>query len=149
MWVRVWNCVSVLRRSLGVSCADDLRIVPGVSFRVKILCSLMYTETFALRIELASGSDVTGSEDGVSGLWWVKVDINGQGDVSGQRSRAMDRVRFSESCGVRVLIRLDCRFLSKVRATVQFSCRITVRQGWYSWWSWRIRPQVCARVRVM
>ena len=52
-----------------MSGADTLHIGPGISFRVKILCSLMYTETFALWIELPSESDVTGSEDGGSGLW--------------------------------------------------------------------------------
>ena len=35
-----------------------LRIGPGISFRVKIFCSLGYTETFALQIELASEFDV-------------------------------------------------------------------------------------------
>ena len=59
----------MLRRSLGVSDADTLRIGPGISFRDKILCSLWYTETFALWIVLASGSDVTGAQGGGSGLW--------------------------------------------------------------------------------
>ena len=57
----------MLRRSLGVSDADALLIGPGISFGVKILSSLCYTETFALWIELASGSDVTGSA-----RWWVR-----------------------------------------------------------------------------
>ena len=48
----------MLRISLGVSVADALRIGPGISFRVKIFCSLWYTETFALQIVLASESDV-------------------------------------------------------------------------------------------
>ena len=48
----------MLRNSLRVSVADSLRIGPGISFRVKIFCSLGYTETFALQIELASESDV-------------------------------------------------------------------------------------------
>ena len=52
--------VSMLRRSLGVPDADALRIGPGISFRGKIFCYLCYTETFALWIDLASGSDVTG-----------------------------------------------------------------------------------------
>ena len=54
----------MLRKS---SVADALRIGPGISFRVKIFCSLWYTETFALWIELDSGSDVTGSE-----RWWIR-----------------------------------------------------------------------------
>ena len=57
----------MLRRSLGVSDADALHIGPGISFRVKILSSLWYTETFSLWIELASGSDVTGSA-----RWWIR-----------------------------------------------------------------------------
>ena len=32
-------------------------------------CALWYTETYTLWIELASGSDVTGSANGGSGLW--------------------------------------------------------------------------------
>ena len=48
----------MLRRSLGVSDAEALHIGPGISFRSKILCSLCYRATFALWIELASGSDV-------------------------------------------------------------------------------------------
>ena len=59
----------MLRRSLGVSDVDYMRIGPGISFRVKIFSSLWYTETFALWIELHSGSDVTGVQDGGSGLW--------------------------------------------------------------------------------
>ena len=59
----------MLRRSLGVSDADALHIGPGISFRVKILSSLWYTETFALWIELASRSDVMGAQDGGPGLW--------------------------------------------------------------------------------
>ena len=50
----------MLRRSLGVSDADDLRIGPGISLRVKILCSFWYTDTFGLWIEIASGTDVKG-----------------------------------------------------------------------------------------
>ena len=50
----------MLRRSLGVPAAEALRIGPGISFRVKIFCSLCCTETFALWIDLASGSDVRG-----------------------------------------------------------------------------------------
>ena len=56
----------MLRRSLGVSDADTPHIGPGVSFRDKILSSLWYTDTFALCIVLASGSDVTGST-----MWWI------------------------------------------------------------------------------
>ena len=54
------NYVSVLSVP-WVSLMLTLRIGPGIRFRFKILCSLWYTETFALWIELASGSDVTGS----------------------------------------------------------------------------------------
>ena len=56
----------MLRRSLGVSEADGLPIGPGISFRLKILCSLFYKETFALWIELDFESDVTGSA-----RWWI------------------------------------------------------------------------------
>ena len=61
----------MLRTSLGVSDVDALRIGPGISFRFKILSSLRYTDTFALWIELASGSDVTGiqNSDFGSELW--------------------------------------------------------------------------------
>ena len=59
----------MFRGSLAVSDVNALRIGPGISFRVKILCSLWYTETFALWIELDSGSDVTGSANGGSSLW--------------------------------------------------------------------------------
>ena len=57
----------MLRRSLGVSDVDTLRKGPGISFRVKILCSLWYTEEFTLWIELASLSDVMGST-----RWWIR-----------------------------------------------------------------------------
>ena len=56
--------------SLGISDADSLRIGPGISFRVKILCSLWYTETFALWIEFTSGSNVTGSA-----RWWIRFTV--------------------------------------------------------------------------
>ena len=56
-----------VEETLGVSDAGTLRIGPGISFRVKILCSLWYTETFALWIELASGSEVMGST-----RWWIR-----------------------------------------------------------------------------
>ena len=73
----------MLSRSLGVSDADTMCICPGISFRVKILCSLWYTETFALCIELGSGSDVTGNKDGGSGLRCGMVDVNGHVELSG------------------------------------------------------------------
>ena len=47
---------------------DALGIGPGISFRVKIIHFLWYTETFALWIELASGPVVTGSA-----RWWIRV----------------------------------------------------------------------------
>ena len=50
-----------------MSDADALRKGPGISFSVKILCSLLYTETFALWIVLASLSDVKGSA-----RWWTR-----------------------------------------------------------------------------
>ena len=50
-----------------VSDADALRICPDISFRVKIMCSPWYTESFALWIEIASVSHVTGSA-----RWWIR-----------------------------------------------------------------------------
>ena len=90
-----------------------------------------------------------GAQDGESVLWWGMVDINVQREVSGPRARARVRVWFLESCRGRVLVRLDWVSFSKVMATVQFSHRITVRQGWHPWSWWRVGPQVCTRVRVM
>ena len=58
----------MLKRSLGVSDVDALRIGPGISFSVKILCSLWYTDTFGLWIEIASGTDVMGSAK-----WWIRL----------------------------------------------------------------------------
>ena len=52
----------MLRKSLGVCNDDALRIGSDTSFRVKIFCSLWYAGALPLLIELASGSDVTGSE---------------------------------------------------------------------------------------
>jgi len=54
----------VLRRALGDVDADVVWIGTGFSARVKILCSLWFPETLALRKELGSGSDVTGVQDG-------------------------------------------------------------------------------------
>ena len=68
-------------------------------------------------------------EDGGSGLWGGMIDVNGQGEVSGPRARARVRVRFLESCRGTVLLCLDSGSFSKFRATLQFSRRITVRQG--------------------
>ena len=143
MWVRLWNCVSVLRRSLVVSEADALRIGSGISFSVKILCSLWYAETFTWWMELSSGSDVTGSA-----TWWIRFMVRHgwcqwSRWVSGPRARARVRVRFLESCRGRVLVHLVWESFSKVRATVQLSHRITLRPGWHAWWCWGVRPQVC------
>ena len=57
-----------VEETLGVSDTDAMRIGPGISFRFKILSSLRYTDTFALWIELASGSDVTGSTS-----FWIRI----------------------------------------------------------------------------
>ena len=149
MWVRVFNCISVLRRSLGVSDADALRFRPGISFSVKILCSLWYRETFALWIELASVPMWRGAEDGCSGLRWGMVYVTGQSEGSGPRARPRFRVRLLESCRGRVLVRLEWSSFCKIRATVQFNSRITVRQVWHPWLWCRVRPQVCAKVRFM
>jgi len=57
----------VLRRALVDVNGDVVWIGPGLSARLKILCSLCFPETLALRKELGSGSDVT-----VSARWWIR-----------------------------------------------------------------------------
>jgi len=58
----------VLRRSLGDVNGVVVSIGPGLSARVKILCSLWFPDTLALWKDLGSGSDMTGSA-----RWWIRV----------------------------------------------------------------------------
>ena len=55
--------------------------------------------------------------------------MNSQGEVSGPRARGRVRFRYLESYWGSVLVRLGSGSLSKFKATVQFSRRITLRQG--------------------
>ncbi|KAI5137572.1 Neurogenic Locus Notch Protein 3 [Manis pentadactyla] len=72
------------RARAGISC-------PGISARIKILCSLWFPETLALRKELGSGSDVTGSARHVGNSLWKGLalvalwkDLGSGSDMTGE-----------------------------------------------------------------
>ncbi|KAI5278288.1 Claudin-3, partial [Manis pentadactyla] len=70
----------IVEEALGDVDADVLWIGPGISARFKILCSLWFPETLALRKELGSGSDVTGVQDVGTGFW-LRCLIRSMGEI--------------------------------------------------------------------
>ena len=148
MWVRVWNCNSVLSSAQGWFLCDVVCICPGLSGSAK-LCVLSglrrhsqygksYVPVLIWRVVL----------DGGSGLWWGMVEVNVHGEVSAKWERARVSVRFLESCRCRVLLRLYVGSFSNVSGSVQFIFRIRVRQVSHPSWCYRVKLQVCARVRI-
>ncbi|KAI5282766.1 Unconventional Myosin-Xvb [Manis pentadactyla] len=58
-WIRVLGNVPIQFQDYSEEKGDIHDDGPGLSARLKILCSLCFPETLALRKELGSGSDVT------------------------------------------------------------------------------------------